>query len=80
MEPADGAPGTPWRGNPATRAQLTPPDKAGGAVGVEPLPTLAQERYNAALDGVTFGMKAIVEAGAGATIATGARVDCTLTF
>ncbi|MEO8738915.1 MAG: MOSC N-terminal beta barrel domain-containing protein [Casimicrobiaceae bacterium] len=65
---------------PCTRCQITTTDQASGVVGVEPLPTLAQYRYNAALDGVTFGMNAIVEAGAGATIATGARVDCTLTF
>ena len=65
---------------PCTRCQITTTDQASAVVGIEPLPTLAQYRHNAALDGVTFGMNAIVEAGAGATIATGARVDCTLTF
>jgi len=44
------------------------------------LPTLARYRYNAALDGVTFGMNAIVSAGAGTSIAVGAAVNYTLNF
>jgi uncharacterized protein len=65
---------------PCTRCQITTTDQLSAKVGIEPLPTLAQYRHNAALDGVTFGMNAIIEAGAGATIATGAAVTCTLTF
>jgi len=65
---------------PCTRCQITTTDQVSAMVGIEPLPTLAQYRHNATLDGVTFGMNAIVEAGAGATIATGAAVTCTLTF
>jgi len=65
---------------PCTRCQITTTDQFTANVGIEPLPTLAGYRYNAALDGVTFGMNAIVAAGAGATIAVGAPVNCTLNF
>jgi uncharacterized protein YcbX len=63
-----------------TRCQITTTDQATGQVGVEPLPTLAGYRYSAALDGVTFGMNAIVFAGAGTSIAIGAPVNCALSF
>jgi uncharacterized protein YcbX len=65
---------------PCTRCQITTTDQASAVVGIEPLPTLALYRHDAALDGVTFGMNAIIEAGVGTTIATGARVTCTLNF
>ena len=65
---------------PCTRCQITTTDQATAVVGIEPLPTLAQYRRNDALDGVTFGMNAIIEAGVGAMITTGARVECALTF
>jgi hypothetical protein len=65
---------------PCTRCQITTTDQFTANVGIEPLPTLAGYRYNAALDGVTFGMNAIVAAGAGATIAVGAPANCTLNF
>ena len=65
---------------PCTRCQITTTDQANAIVGIEPLPTLAHYRHNAALDGVTFGMNAIIESGAGTTIAVGARASCALTF
>jgi uncharacterized protein YcbX len=65
---------------PCTRCQITTTDQSTALVGVEPLPTLAGYRYNAALDGVTFGMNAIVAAGAGTSIAVGAAATFTLDF
>jgi MOSC domain-containing protein len=65
---------------PCTRCQITTTDQSTAQVGIEPLPTLAGYRYNTALDGVTFGMNAIVAAGAGAAIGVGAAVNCTLNF
>jgi uncharacterized protein YcbX len=65
---------------PCTRCQITTTNQSTAQVGIEPLPTLAVYRYNAALDGVTFGMNAIVAAGAGTSIAVGAAVNCTLNF
>ncbi len=65
---------------PCTRCQITTTDQSTAKVGIEPLPTLAGYRYNAALDGVTFGMNAIVSAGAGTSIAVGAAVNYTLNF
>ena len=43
-----------------TRCRVTTTDQATAAVGREPLPTLAEYRYDARLAGVTFGMNAIV--------------------
>ena len=65
---------------PCTRCQITTTDQSTASVGVEPLPTLARYRYSAVLDGVTFGMNAIVSAGAGTSIAVGATVNCKLNF
>jgi uncharacterized protein len=65
---------------PCTRCQITTTDQSTAYVGIEPLPTLAGYRYSEALDGVTFGMNAIVSAGAGTTIAAGATVNYTLNF
>ena len=65
---------------PCTRCQITTTDQSTAQVGIEPLPTLAGYRYNAALEGVTFGMNAIVLAGAGTTIVVGAPAYCTLNF
>ncbi len=65
---------------PCTRCQITTTDQATGQVGVEPLPTLATYRYSPALEGVTFGMNAIVTAGAGTSITVGTPVNCTLNF
>ena len=54
---------------PCTRCQVTTTDQDTASVGREPLPTLAGYRYDARLEGVTFGMNAIVAAGAGGTLA-----------
>ncbi|MGH8798832.1 MAG: MOSC domain-containing protein [Casimicrobiaceae bacterium] len=59
---------------PCTRCQVTTIDQQTLEAGVEPLRTLAAYRRNAVLDGVAFGMNAIVTAGAGATLARGAPV------
>jgi hypothetical protein len=48
---------------PCTRCQVTTTDQATAKVGVEPLPTLAGYRHLARLDGVAFGMNAVVMAG-----------------
>jgi uncharacterized protein YcbX len=47
---------------------------------VEPLSTLARYRMNAELGGVTFGMNAIVAAGAGLAIQRGDRASCAFRF
>lgn len=65
---------------PCTRCQVTTTDQASGRVGIEPLPTLSTYRRNDALGGVTFGMNAIVAAGAGGTIAVGAPVTIDYRF
>ena len=54
---------------PCTRCQVTTTDQASARVGIEPLPTLSTYRRNDALGGVTFGMNAIVTAGAGSVLA-----------
>ena len=65
---------------PCTRCQITTTDQATAQVGIEPLPTLGGYRYNAALEGVTFGMNAILRTGAGTSLTVGATVSCTLNF
>jgi uncharacterized protein YcbX len=65
---------------PCTRCRITTTDQATAQVGVEPLATLARYRQNAALDGVSFGMNAVVATGAGASITTGASARCTPAF
>ena len=59
---------------PCTRCQVTTTDQATARVGIEPLPTLSTYRRNDALAGVTFGMNAIVVAGAGRSLAVDAPV------
>ncbi|MGI8895130.1 MAG: MOSC domain-containing protein [Casimicrobiaceae bacterium] len=56
---------------PCTRCQVTTTDQATGHVGVEPLRTLSGYRMNERFGGVTFGMNAIVVAGAGGTLTRG---------
>lgn len=51
-----------------------------GEAGFEPGDTLAAFRQNAAAGGVTFGVNAIVESGAGAELSAGAAVQITLRF
>ncbi len=62
---------------PCTRCRVTTTDQATAHVGEEPLRTLAGYRMDPRFDGVTFGMNAIVVAGAGSTLSAGApaRVD-----
>jgi uncharacterized protein len=59
---------------PCTRCQVTTIDQRTLERGLEPLHTLAGYRHNALLDGVAFGMNAIVTAGAGATLTRAAPV------
>jgi hypothetical protein len=65
---------------PCTRCQVTTVDQATARVGDEPLATLSTYRRDDRLAGVTFGMNAIVVAGAGRTIAVGDRADGELRF
>jgi uncharacterized protein YcbX len=58
---------------PCARCKVTTTDQATGRVGVEPLPTLSTYRRDDRLAAVLFGMNAIVVAGAGGTLAAGAR-------
>ena len=57
---------------PCTRCQVTTTDQATARVGIEPLPTLGEFRMDEKLDGVTFGVNAIVVEGEGRSIAAGA--------
>ena len=63
-----------------TRCQITTTDQSTAVVGMEPLSTLARYRMNAELGGVTFGMNAIVAAGAGLAIHRGDRASCAFRF
>jgi uncharacterized protein len=63
-----------------TRCQITTTDQSTAVVGMEPLATLASYRMNAELEGVTFGMNAIVTAGAGLLVHRGDRVSCAFRF
>ena len=65
---------------PCTRCQVTTVDQATGDTGDEPLVTLSGYRRDERLSGITFGMNAVVIAGAGATIAVGDRAECELRF
>jgi len=62
---------------PCTRCVVTTTDQDTTHTGMEPLRTLGEYRMNERLGGVTFGMNAIVSAGAGAAIGCGdeVRVD-----
>ena len=57
---------------PCTRCQVTTTDQATARVGIEPLATLGEFRMDEKLDGVTFGVNAIVVEGAGRSLAAGA--------
>jgi len=63
-----------------TRCQITTTDQVTAAVGIEPLPTLAAYRMSEPLGGVTFGMNAIVAAGAGLSIHRGDKASCAIKF
>ena len=57
---------------PCVRCQVTTTDQDLAQVGMEPLRTLGEYRMSERLGGVTFGMNAIVIAGAGNGLASGA--------
>lgn len=63
---------------PCTRCQVTTTDQATAQVGAEPLRTLGEYLMNRELDGITFGMNAIVMRGG--TIATGTPVAAEYRF
>lgn len=65
---------------PCTRCQVTTVDQASGRTGLEPLRTLSTYRQDDRLGGVTFGMNAIVIAGAGRRIAVGSTASCVFDF
>ncbi len=65
---------------PCTRCQITTTDQMTGERASEPLATLSTYRMNAALEGVTFGVNAIVTAGIGDELRAGAAADCSLRF
>lgn len=65
---------------PCVRCQITTTDQASAHVGSEPLRTLAGYRHNPRLGGVTFGMNAIVTAGAGSTLAVGSAAHVEWAF
>jgi uncharacterized protein YcbX len=63
-----------------TRCQVTTTDQATAEVGMEPLATLGGYRMDAALEGVTFGMNAIIVAGEGRDLSIGADAHCRFAF
>ena len=65
---------------PCVRCQVTTTDQATAAVGIEPLRTLGGFRMDERFGGVTFGMNAVVTAGAGARIASGDTVTADYRF
>jgi uncharacterized protein YcbX len=65
---------------PCTRCEVTTVDQATARKGTEPLVTLASYRRDDRLAGVTFGMNAVVRAGAGRALALGARASCEWRF
>ena len=66
---------------PCTRCQIPTTDQATGErTSEEPLKTLATYRMNPALEGVTFGVNAIVTAGAGDSLRVGAAANGSLRF
>jgi len=65
---------------PCVRCQVTTTDQATGQVGLEPLPTLSTYRRNDSLEGVTFGMNAVVIGGAGRTLALDSALNAEYRF
>ena len=65
---------------PCTRCQITTTDQETGEINAEPLVTLARYRNQREYNGVTFGMNAILLAGAGSSIRVGQQVEATLRF
>jgi len=65
---------------PCTRCEITTTDQDTARRNLEPLRTLATYRRDDRLAGVTFGMNAIVVAGAGATLGVGDETDVAFRF
>lgn len=65
---------------PCVRCQVTTTDQASARVGVEPLRTLGSYRMSERFGGVTFGVNAVVIAGAGSELATGTGVKLEYRF
>ena len=65
---------------PCTRCEVTTTDQQTTRRSHEPLHTLSTYRRDDRLAGVTFGMNAIVTAGAGTTLSVGDDVEATLRF
>lgn len=65
---------------PCIRCVTTTTDQATAVRGIEPLQIFSTYRYHEALQGVAFGMNAIVIAGAGRELAVGASADCAFNF
>lgn len=65
---------------PCTRCEITTTDQETGERASEPLMTLATYRMHPVLEGVAFGVNALVAAGAGETLRIGAAAACSLRF
>lgn len=66
---------------PCARCRITQTDQATAEVGNQPLDLLATYRYNERVDGLAFGMNAIVERGADeASLRTGDQLAATIAF
>jgi hypothetical protein len=65
---------------PCTRCEITTTDQDTARRNLEPLRTLTTYRRDDRLAGVTFGMNAIVVAGAGATLGVGDVADVAFRF
>lgn len=65
---------------PCTRCQVTTIAQDTAQVGMEPLPTLGEFRMDTKVEGVTFGVNAIVVEGAGLAIEAGAAAAVSYRF
>ena len=66
---------------PCTRCRITPTNQQTAEVGNEPLDLLATYRHDTRVDGLAFGINAIVERGADeATLKVGDRLEATIAF
>lgn len=63
-----------------TRCQITTTDQSTAIVGAEPLATLAVYRMDPVLEGVAFGMNAVVTAGVGSDLRRGDTVSYAFRF
>jgi uncharacterized protein YcbX len=65
---------------PCVRCRVTTTDQHDASIGHEPLATLARYRMDERFGGVTFGMNAVVTAGAGCTLTVGAPATVEFRF